>query len=102
MSANIYVVLQPTKYPTGEDVAVSMNLEECIIRDAFIPLDFPDSNAPLFARMCCTDSATIAKTVIARDLAIEIITKAVTKALVDILYSKDTKMGYAKHQELAA
>ena len=95
MSANIRVLLQAGRYPSRDnDVEIAMPLSEDLIYEALEPVDLPDKHAPIYEQMLCTSELKIKYVMVERQRAAKVISEALTNAILDIMGSKDTKMGY--------
>lgn len=92
---HVSVHLQVAEYPSERDVTTRVNLDESLIYDAIQPLDFPSPDAGI-AAMLCSDTVTIRRVTRSREEAAKIISKALTKALLDAMSARDTQMGYTK------
>lgn len=92
MSGSIIMVkVQVERYPGPGDIEVAKELDEFIVEEAFIPLDMPDTGASGFdSALFCSPPVTIQKVLRNRRW----IAEALTRAIMEALASRDTKMGY--------
>lgn len=73
---------------------VSYNLPTNIIDDILQPIDFPKRGADAFEEHICTSRLQIKRTVRARQEICNEISETITTALLNLIGSKDTLMGY--------
>ena len=94
MSANIRVKLQVGKFPSKHDREIVMPLSEELLYEALEKLDLPDVRAPAYAQMLCTSTFKIQHVMAEREHMAKVLSEALTNALLGILNSADTRMGY--------
>jgi len=97
MAATVRVILE---FGVGNRIQtreVVIPLSESLLRDIIVPLDLPSRGAdPLTAELCCSGKVQIQKVMVSRDRQTAVLSEALTRALVDIMASGDTVMGYHK------
>lgn len=72
-----------------------LELGQSIIDESFELMDLPSPNADAFTReLICTNSAKIARTIKSRKEIAQDLSKLITEGLLNIMGSKDTRMGY--------
>ena len=73
----IRVIVQVDRFPGGHDIDVCIPLDSVRARETIQPLDFPSASSGIF----CSSTATIRKTMGARNVVARELTDAIVKAL---------------------
>jgi hypothetical protein len=92
MNPFIRVVIQPGRFPGPHDVDVALPLPEELVSEAYRPIDIPSENAGL-AEIFCTPTVQRVHIMREREYAAKIISAAITKAVLDSMFARDTVMG---------
>lgn len=93
MKPFIRVVVQPGAFPGRHDIDVAMPLPEELVFEAYRPVDIPSEDAGL-AEIFCTPAWQRVHIMREREYAAKVISAAITKAVLDSMYARDTVMGH--------
>lgn len=98
--AHIDMFIQVGKFPSDQDRRLVVPLPQEMVRQTFAPIYLPSRRVDAVVReTLCTPSAKIAATKINREEAAEMLSEAVTKALLESMGYKDTRRGYTREQD---
>ncbi len=78
----------------GQHRCQTIQLDEPILYNAIEPLDLPSPTAYGISKMLCSSESTIKRVMQSRKWLAGSISTAITKALLKILSTEDTEMGY--------
>ena len=96
MGAYIHVFIQPMNWPSRHDMEVKLPLDRALIERGYQTLDLPSPGADGIDRMICSSSAKIVEVTKSRAIIADVLSKALTKAILEIMGANDTEMGYPK------
>jgi hypothetical protein len=83
----------------GQQAERTIELSGSMYKDAAQKIDKPSADARGSDFLLCTDTATINKVLKSRRELADMVSAAITKAILDHLGAHDTEMGYTREQQ---
>jgi len=97
MKPSIRITLQLGPWPSQEDKTIVMPLDDSAVRESASALDFPSADADMAVRaFICTPPDVLRRAQQDRKALADAAANHVRAALLDLLGSHDTEMGYKR------